>query len=309
MARVLILGATGYVGAAVARALKAAGHDVHGLARSAANLVSLRAAGVAPVQADADDLDALAKAALGFDAVIMAAKLQFGAEAEMMRALIAAYRGSERTLIFTSGTGVVSAPARDGAWDDHVFAEDDPFPFPALGVRRNRLPTEEMVRSAAADGLRTMVIRAPMVWGLGGSDHVPQFFDCARRFGEVAYVGLGLNVCSNVHVDDLAELFGLVLERGTPRALYHAVAGEVNFRTIAEAVGEVAGCPARSRTYAELSEMMGRDWVNMGLAMNSRTRAARSRAELGWRPRRLDLIDDIRNGSYREAWARSLAGA
>lgn len=48
-----------------------------------------------------------------------------------------------------------------------------------------------------------------------------------------------------------------------------------------------------------MCERFGREWVNLGLAVNSRTKAVRARTELGWRPQWLDLVDEIRHGSYR----------
>jgi hypothetical protein len=80
------------------------------------------------------------------------------------------------------------------------------------------------------------------------------------------------------------------------------VAGEVNFRTIAEAVGEVTGCPTRSLNYQQAVELWGAPWVDLGLAVNSRIRAPRTRAELGWEPAYVDVIDDIRHGSYKQSY-------
>jgi nucleoside-diphosphate-sugar epimerase len=53
-------------------------------------------------------------------------------------------------------------------------------------------------------------------------------------------MGLGLNLYSNIHVDDLAEAYALAHEKGTPGAVYHAVGGEANFRAVAEAVATPA---------------------------------------------------------------------
>jgi nucleoside-diphosphate-sugar epimerase len=144
-----------------------------------------------------------------------------------------------------------------------------------------------------------------MVWGRGGSDHVPFFFDTARTFGEVNYLGRGLNVVSNVHVDDAAELFCDAFERSVGGALYHAVAGEVNFRAIAQAVGRVCGAPVTSLVYRDLVERAGKEWVKLGLAINSRIAAPRARSDLGWRPIQSDLIEDILSGSYFDAWNAS----
>lgn len=49
--KALIIGATGYVGAGVARKFKARGWEAHGLARSDANVTSLESAGLRPAEA------------------------------------------------------------------------------------------------------------------------------------------------------------------------------------------------------------------------------------------------------------------
>jgi nucleoside-diphosphate-sugar epimerase len=237
-----------------------------------------------------------------FDALVITARLATEVEFSLLNAVVSAWQGQARTLISTSGTGVVSIRARLGEWDQNVFAEGEPFPFPELGVRRARLASETLVLGAGGDGLRSMVIRLPQIWGLAGSDHIPAFFDSARQFGKIPYLGSGLNVISNVHVEDAAALYSLLLDRGTGGALYHAVAGEVAFRPIAEAVAEVTGLPAESMPLEPLGDLLGRPWVMAALAVNSRTQAVRSRSELGWTPVHTDLIDDIRQGSYREAF-------
>jgi nucleoside-diphosphate-sugar epimerase len=296
----LILGATGYVGSHVAAALIARGHEVTGVARSAANEKLLAKRGVAAVSASFDDLSRLASLAAGFDIVVMCAMMPFEAELPLMNALIDACRsGSTTHLLFTSGTGVLSIESLDGQWSQYTFAEDDPFPFAARYNRLIRLKTENLVREASSGRLRTYVIRPPLIFGNAGSIQVPQFFESACKTGSACYLGAGLNLYSTVHVEDLAEVYCLALERGIPGALYHAVSGEANFRYIAEAVAEVVGCDAKSLNYAEACELWGKVWVDLALAVNSRSVAKRTVAELGWSPQKPDLIEDIRSGSYR----------
>lgn len=314
MMTALVIGATGYVGLRIAQDLIVHGYRTSGLARSAEKAAGLEEVGVVPLLGDVTRTGNLADLVSGFDVVVFAAMVPFETETEVIRGLVDAMCDSGaandpdnrhengRSLVFISGSAVVALAAQDGSWNDNTFAEDDPFPFPALPARRIRLGTEQIVRDAADRGLRTFVIRPPLIWGHGGSIQVPQFFESARSTGSVCYLGQGMNLYSHVHVDDVATVSRLALERGTPGAVYHAVAGEVNFRTIAEAVGSVVDAPTRSLDYDAACDLWGAPWVDLGLAVNSRIRAPRTRAELGWTPAHHDLVEDIRTGSYRAAY-------
>ena len=306
--KVFVIGATGFVGSAVARTFKAAGHDVSGLSRNASNEAVLQDAGVSAVPGDLSDLSSLAALVDPFDVVIMAGMIPFEEEAPLMQALVAACRtGSSKHLIFTSGSGVLSIESKDGSWNQETFAEDDPFPFPSRPNRAVRIQTEDLVRQASGDGFSTYVIRPPLIYGHGGSIQIPQIFESARKTGKACYLGYGLNLYSAVHVDDLAACYLLAVERGTPGALYHTVSGEANFRSIAEAVAQVVGCETQSLDYDAACELWGNFWVDIALAVNSRSIARRTVSELGWTPQHLDVIDDIRNGSYRAAYQAAQA--
>lgn len=305
---VLVIGATGYVGSHVARSFRDRGHVVTGFARADANVAKLHEGGFGAVSGSFDDLSHLATLVADFDVVVMAAMAPFDLELELMRALVdGCTKGRSRHLLFTSGSGVLSIESLDGRWSQYTFAEDDPFPFPARPNRAVRIQTEDLVRQASGDLLSTYVIRPPLIYGNGGSIQIPQIFESARLTGSACYLGHGLNLYSAVHVEDLAEIYCLAIEKGTPGALYHAVSGEANFRTIAEAVAQVTGCQAKSLDYEAACELWGPFWVDIALAVNSRSIAKRTVAELGWAPRHIDVIDDIRNGSYAERYRSGLA--
>jgi nucleoside-diphosphate-sugar epimerase len=306
--KILVMGATGYVGSHVAKAFRARGHDVAGLSRNVAGQEKLAALNVGVVNGSLDDVDALPGMVAGQDVVVMAAMVPFETELMLMQGLVAACQtGGVRHLLFTSGTGVLSIEAKDGAWSQHTFAEDDPFPFPARLNRAVRIQTEDAVRQGSTDRLSTYVIRPPLIFGNAGSIQIPQIFESARRTGSACYLGHGLNLYSAVHVEDLAEAYCLAVEKGTPGALYHTVCGEANFRSIAEAVATVAGCEAKSLDYAQACALWGDFWVDIALAVNSRSIAKRTVEELGWTPRYLDVIGDIREGSYRDNFEAGLS--
>lgn len=299
--RVFIIGAGGYVGTAVSGLLSARGCRVAGLARSKEAAERLESAGYGAEHGDLQDLEKLTEIADRYDVTIFTPTIQFNEEAAILTPLLNCYAGSDRVFIFTSGTGVLSIPAHEGEWREETFAEADPFtPVDWMAIR---VETENLVLRYADRGVRAMVIRPPLIWGHGGSYQIPGIFESAEKTGSACYVGLGLHLYSNVHVDDLADVYLRAIEKGVPGALYHAVAGEANFRQVAEAVAEVLGCEARSIDMEEAAEIWGPVIARLLFSVSSRSKAVRSRSELGWSPRHLDMIDDIRNGSYKEKYS------
>lgn len=295
--RILVLGATGYLGSTVARVLAAAGHEVSGLSRGAQRDAIVAAAGATALRGDLADIDGVAAAMARHDATVCCAQLDLQDEYAAVSALLRAVPDPGHGFIFTSGTGVL-AQRTDGAWSEDTFAEDEAFvPSRYIGFR---LVTETLVRQAGfAGAARAMVVRPPSIWGNGGSGHLRMLYTGAARLGAVGYLGAGLNLYSNVHVEDLAEVYRLALERGTPGALYHAVAGEVNNRTLAEAVAADLGLATRSIDFATGVACWGKFETLIGMATCSRTRCPRTRRELGWQPRHPDMLSDVGHPAYR----------
>jgi nucleoside-diphosphate-sugar epimerase len=202
----------------------------------------------------------------------------------------------------TSGTAILGRRTPDGAWSDDCFAEDDPFT--PLSWLATRAETEKMVRLAAGEGVRSMVIRPGGVYGNARNGHPTWIYESVRATGAACYVGRGLNVYTQVHVRDLARLFSLALAKGQPGALYHAAAAEANFREMARAVAHTVGCHPRSLSMTDAIEVFGKFGALVAFGTSSRSRAPRSRGELGWAPAEPDVIEEIEDGYYRKAWAR-----
>src|SRR6202167_2195744 len=112
--RILVTGASGWIGSAVVPELLGAGHEGVGLARSNASAQRLEACGAAAQRGDLDDLDGLAKAAADSDGVIHLAfqhEVAFGGDfpraaavdRRAVEAMSAALAGSDRPLVLASG--------------------------------------------------------------------------------------------------------------------------------------------------------------------------------------------------------------
>lgn len=303
--KVVVFGASGYIGGNITRHLVASGYSVVGIARSVSSAQTISTQGAEARIADLNVRGVLAELIEGADAVIWAAQLMLENEQRVVKTLLDALAGTDRAFIFTSGTSVMSIPT-NGDWDERSFAEDEPFE-----ARRQiapRLQTEAMVRGAAAHGVRAMVVRPPLIWGGGGSQIIADFYHSARKTGAVCYIGRGLNVYSNVHVLDLAELYRLALEKGRAGALYFAVSGEASYGVMARAIADYLGVPTRSVTVEEGCEIWDKFMARIVLCSCSRQRSPRSRLELGWAPRedRLDILEECRNPAYRAGGDRAL---
>lgn len=295
--KILIFGASGYVGSHVARHLVQSGHAVSGVVRTESSGRIVEDLGATAIQGDMSDLAAIIAMVRDHDAVIWAAQLMLEDELRVTSALIDALAGSDRPLIFTSGTSLMSIPT-GGDWDERSFAEDDPFE-PRRQIAP-RLEAEKIVRQAINRGVRGMVIRPPLIWGNGGCRMIADFYHSARQTGAVCHIGRGLNVYSNVHVDDLAELYRLALEKGRGGALYFAVSGEVSYGVMARAIADSLQVETRSVTVEEGCEIWDRFMARIVLCSCSRQRSPRAREELGWKPRedRLDILEECRNPAY-----------
>jgi nucleoside-diphosphate-sugar epimerase len=276
---VLLTGSTGYIGSAVLRALLARGHDVLAAVRSERSAEAARVAGAEPVLVDLTDVPRVAALLRSVDGAIhLAASDEDAARLDdsVIDAVVESFGGTPKPYVHTSGVWLWGAGAD--------LTEDAPFAPPALV--RWRLGTE--ARLLASD-VRTSVVAPGLVYGRGGGIPAGVVADGKRDDdGALLLVGDGEQHWTTVHVDDLADLYVLVLESAQPGGYYLGVNGHnPTAREIAEAVSaRVAPEPAEASR-----QRLGTAFAD-ALLLDQQASGVKARA-LGWRPTRPSVLDEL----------------
>jgi nucleoside-diphosphate-sugar epimerase len=294
MTTIFLTGATGYIGGSLAARLVEGGTRVRGLVRSPESAVLLAERGIEPVLGGLDDADLLIHEARAADGVVNTASSDHAAS---VRALISGLEGSGKPLLHTSGSSVIGDDARGHHRSDTVFDEDTPLVVNAM--KQPRRDIDLMVLGAAKRGVRSAVICPSNIYGIGrglkpDSVQIPFLAANARQQGVVQIVGAGLNVWSNVHLDDVVDLYLLALAKAPAGAFYFAENGEASFGEIGAAIASRLGLHGVESLPPEMAaQRWGEAKAYFSLGSNSRVRATRARRELGWSPRHSSVLDWI----------------
>jgi nucleoside-diphosphate-sugar epimerase len=293
--RILVTGASGWIGSASVTELTAAGHHVLGLARTDEAAAKVAALGAEVVRGSLDDLDSLRRATARAEGVVHLGYnhdfSQMSAAAHTDRAAIEAFaqvlEGTGGPLLIASGTL--------GLATGRVGTEQD-MPNPAV---HPRVANSGYTLGLAERGIRSIVVRfAPTVHGSGG-DHgfVATLARIALEKGVSGYIGKGLNRWPAVHRLDAGKLVQLAIDRTSPGAVLHAVAEEgIPTHDIAVAIGRSLDLPVATVPADHAAEHFG--WLAMFFGADAPASSALTRGLLGWEPLQPTLLDDIAAGHY-----------
>ena len=200
-----------------------------------------------------------------------------------IEALGAALAGSDRPLVITSGTALVT-PGRLATEESVSTTTSADFP---------RAASEEAATSMAARGVRVLVVRlSPSVHGDGDHGFVPTLISLAREKRVSAYVGDGLNRWTAVHRLDAAHLFRLALENATAGTRFHGVAEQgIAYREIAEVIGRRLKIPVVAKSPEEAVNHFG--WFAHFAAIDCPASSKLTQERLRWQPKQPGLIADL----------------
>lgn len=290
--KVFQTGSSGYAGTVVAEALVAAGHQVAGLARTEKSASRLRAKGIIPVRGDLTDEGTIRRAASEADGVV---HLAWSNDAKMAEAdqraagaILAALTDTQKPFVYTSGLWVL------GSTGDRIADESTPVNSTPIVAWRPAVEGQVL----HANKMRGIVIRPGNLYGRGGGI-IAMMMQWAQRDGVVTYVGTGENRWPMAHVEDLANLYVLAVEKAPHGTLLHAcpVRG-IRVREIAEAIARVMGIPGKVRPWPleEARRTLGP--FAHALALDAQASGTLAQRLLGWRPTKPSVLEEIEHGSY-----------
>lgn len=322
--KVLVTGATGFLGQKTALRLKEEGFTVTGLGRNSRIGESLEDQGIrfARVDLSAREPESLAKlqaAVDGHDYIIHCAALSspWGKYEEFHSANVV---GTENILAAAKAARVrrlvhVSTPSLYVDRDSRVnIRESDPLPRTAINYySQTKLMAEERVDQATSEGLATVTIRPQGIIGPGDAAILPRLLKIAKK-GVLPVIGDGDCMIDLTYVDNVVE--ALVCAMKAPDSVigrkYNITNGEpVNIYATLEGIFQALGFTYRKKNLsfdkayaiAATIEFVCRNFLsrvepiltryNVCLLGRSRTlNIDAAREELGYQPR-VSLQDGI----------------
>ncbi|MEV0197859.1 NAD-dependent epimerase/dehydratase family protein [Nonomuraea sp. NPDC050691] len=266
---VLIVGAAGYIGGAIATAAQRAGHEVAGLRHPGGHTLP---EGVKAVDGDLTDAASLTIAAKGFDRVVHVGP-PLGEETDL--AGVDALTASGVPVIYTTGAAVLGSEPSD--------EDTDPDPHPLI---RWRAEAERRVLAAGGQ-----VVRPGMVYGNGGGLIAGLLAPKAAEQGVGVYIGEPGVRWPVVHAEDLADLYVTVLDRTEP-GIWHGMSETVRLDELAAALGE--GRTASWPLEEARAEIGG---IADLFVLDQQISSTKTRNHLDWHPAHTSLLDWLRTQS------------
>ena len=212
--RVLLTGATGFVGTALSSRLLELGAHVVCLSRTPRHSPHAR---VEWFEGDVEDPDAMDRATRNVDSVFHVGGMvgHYGDRASYLRAnvlgtrniLAAARKNGVRSLVFTSTPSVIADGTPHFDVDEsHPYSRRYQSPY----SESKALAEQEVLRANSA-GLRTIAIRPHMIWGPGPSHWVGGLRKLSRK-GMLYQMGKGTNRVGMTYMDDCVAAHIAALE-------------------------------------------------------------------------------------------------
>ena len=249
--KVLVTGATGFVGGAVARALVNSGIDVRVLARAGADLQNLQRLTVERVEGDLRDQASLRKALIGCRQLYHVAAhyalwakdpaIFYDVNVTGTKNLLEAARevGTER-IVYCSTIGAIGLPPGGG-----LGTEETPVSLEQMAghYKRSKYLAEQEVLKLAKAGLPVVIVNPSAPVGAGDVKPTPtgQVIVDFMKGRMPAYIETGMNI---VDVDDVAAGHLLAMQKGRIGQRYILGNKNLMLREVFEILSRLTGVKA-----------------------------------------------------------------
>ncbi|KAF9265168.1 NAD-binding protein [Marasmius fiardii PR-910] len=323
---ILVTGATGYIGGNVLSRLltrpDSNSFEFRALLRSAEKAEKLKTFGVIPIVGSHSDEDVMIKAASEADIVLLMADSD---DLQMIQMTLLGLRkrhestGKISILINTSGTGIISDNAAGMYASDVIY--DDTFleHLEALSPTAPHRPVDLPILAADREGyIKSYIIAPSAVYsttrnslttaGISKSNSIVWELLTYLSFerGQAGMVGEGKNIWPNVDIDELTNLYDLLLDsilkdpNTTPHGregIFFAHSDESEFYKISKKIAEVMFKLEKSATdepSSFVSEEFARYKIASYFGCNFRCKSSNA-TRLGWRPVKTskDFLDSM----------------
>jgi nucleoside-diphosphate-sugar epimerase len=342
--RVLVTGATGFLGRRLTAALVEYGHQVRILVRNpgvdGASIVN----GAEVWRGDLRDQEAVIAACEGIEVVQHAGALSspWGPKSEFYATNVGGtqavidgcQRYGVRRLIYVSSPSAVF----DGQ-DQHNLTEAAPYPATSISVYSHTKKLGEDLVNAASSSLETVILRPKAIFGPGDRALLPRLLATART-GRLPLIGDGRNLVDLTYVENVVEAMRLAMTADAAvGSTYHITNDEhpLLWRLVRHILQELKLPPPRWRislsaalaaagAMEQVARVTGREpmltrYSALILARTQTYNIAAARRDLGYQPpvsldegieqtlsalrlEQLRQITDDIRMAYKQAWAR-----
>lgn len=236
--RIVITGATGFVGGALARRLVTDGYSVVGVARPGSS--KTRFSEIEWVEGDVTRPETLSGIFAGADYVIHSAgmlgqagvpeekyhELHLGGTRNVLTAV--ARQALQARVLHISSPGVLGPIVGSPADESTPLAPSNPY-------ERSKAEAERVALDFVEQGLDVVVTRPEFIYGVGDT-HVLGLFRAVQR-GIFFYIGRGNYTCHPTYIADAVDGVIRCLERGRTGEIYHITgSAPVTFREFGETI-------------------------------------------------------------------------
>jgi len=314
--KIFVTGATGYIGGSVLTRLlepsQAGKWDITVLTRSESTFSKFKELGVTPLLGTLDDAGLMIKAASEADVVMHLADAD---HLPGVQALIkgCSSGGKRRIYIHNSGTAELADDSKGDYTSDKVVNDLDLETIHSFPLTQPHRDVDSYIFDNC-QGFESIIVCPPTIYGLGTgpfkhlSVQIPMLIKAYIKYGYAATIGKGLNVWNNVHIEDLADFYLLLLEKALSgkastgrEGWYFCESGENYLKDVVAEIGKslydyklIQQAEPVQFKPEEVDKYLG-SYGWQGIASNSRCKADRARA-LGWKPSgtRGTIFDNIK---------------